>query len=171
MSDLTRSIIDPARLVQRYGQALLKDIKPSDFARKPGGVDMNTPAWNYGHLSIYPDRALFTLIGRPELAKPIAGHEEMFSAKSKCQDDPAGTIYPPMEVIVQRYTERYDAFLRVLEETPDSALVKPLPDDHAFKDRFSSVAGVMNFMLSAHIMSHLGQVSAWRRNFGLGPCM
>lgn len=171
MSDLTRSIVDPARLVMGYAHALLKDIKPADFARKPAGVDMNTPAWNYGHLSIYPDRALFKLIGRPELAKPVAQHEELFGAKSKCQDDPDRKIYPAMEAIVQRFNERCEAFLRVLEETPGSALVQPLPADHFFKDRFASVAGTLNFMLSAHPMSHLGQVSAWRRFFGLGSAM
>lgn len=171
MSDLTRSIVDSARFCMGFGQLLLKDIRPADFARKPAGVDMNSPAWNYGHLSIYPDRAMFALIGRSDLAQPIAKHEELFGAKSACQDDPKGTIYPAMEVIVKRWQERNEAFLRVLEESPEGELTRPLPDGHFFKGRMANVAGALNFLLSAHTMTHFGQVSAWRRSFGLGPCM
>jgi len=171
MPRLADLIVPPARLTLGYGQELVKDVKPDHFARKPEGVDTNHPAWVYGHLAVYPDKSLLPMLGRADAAEPSERFEELFHGTSKCQDDPEGAIYPSMEEITTRFFSRTEAVINALAETPDDVLAAPLPDDHFFKSRMDSFGDVINFMLLAHNMMHFGQISAWRRCMGLGPCM
>lgn len=152
-----------------YAGATLKGVSAKDFARMPDGITTNTPAFVFGHLSIYPDRML-EMIGRADLAKPNSKYEELFSAGRECRSDPDGTIYPPMEAIVTRFNERHQALLSALPETPDEVFARPNPLDR-MRERFPTIGAVAVFLLASHVMMHLGQVSAWRRCMGLAPCL
>ena len=163
------TIIPAARTSRGLGEALLKGIKPADFAREPKGVHTNHPAWVFGHLSIYPDWML-GMIGKPELAKPRDGFDKLFANPTESKDDPTGNIYPPMETITAHYFERMDAIIKAIAETDDAVFAQPNPSE-AMKDRFPTVGAMVNFMLGSHCMMHLGQVSAWRRIMGLGSAM
>ncbi|TVQ63358.1 MAG: DinB family protein [Phycisphaerales bacterium] len=169
MSTAIDCIVPGARITRDYAEALLKDIPPAQFARIPKGVHTNHPAWVYGHLSVYPDRVL-QFIGRPELAKPRADFDPLFENKTQPKDDPGQSIYPPMAEITGHYFDRTDAVIDALCSTPDSALDQPNPIEQ-MADRFPTVGAMTNFMLGAHSMMHLGQISTWRRVMGLGPCM
>lgn len=165
------TIVGPARVAVKYSEALMKDVKPQDFARHPKGVVTNHPAWVFGHLACYPDRAMLPLIGRTDLVEPHDDFLALFGARTECQDDPSGKIYPSMEAITTRYYKRTNAVIAVIAELSDDALAAPIPADHFLADRISNVGGVLNFMLTFHTMMHFGQISAWRRVMGLGPCM
>ena len=110
---MTRSlghvIADSLQLSLGYAERLLKDIPAQQFGRfaAPGGtlVESNHPAFTYGHLSLYGPRIL-THLGRPSLSVP-AGFEALFSKDAKCVDDPAGTIYPSMDVITKAFFDGY----------------------------------------------------------------
>ncbi len=164
-------IVPAARLTLGYAQQLVQDVKPDHFARQPDGVKTNHPAWVYGHLGTYPDRALLPLLGRADAAEPNERWGELFGHQSECRDDPDGAIYPSMEEITSRYFSRTEAVINALAETPDETLAAPLADDHPLKERLQTVGGACDFLLGGHSMMHLGQISAWRRCMGLGPCM
>lgn len=152
-----------------YAETLLKDVKAADFARKPKGIDTNHPAFVYGHLAIYPER-LFELMGRSDLAQPEPKFLELFAAGKPCVDDPAGTTYPAMDAIISRFRTRHESLLPVLAEQDDSVFDRPNPNER-MRDRFPTVALACTFLVSGHMMMHLGQMSAWRRCMGMPSAM
>lgn len=162
-------IVPAGRLSLMYADNLLKGIKAEDFARMPPGVKLNSPAFNYGHLSNYPDR-FFDMIGEKGLAQLNQNYLDWFSAGKECLDDPAGKIYPSMSEIVERFRSRYTVMLQWLEETPDEVLAaaNPSPNERIRK-LFPTLAAHANFVVGGHCQTHLGQVSAWRRVMGYGP--
>lgn len=170
MGLLASSIFVPlAKFSLNYADILLKGITHDRFARKPQGFDTNNPAFVYGHLAIYPER-VFDLIGRPELARPDQRFIDLFSAGKPCLDDPDARIYPAMDEIIARFRTRYEALLPVLAETSDEPFARINPNEK-MRDRFPTVGAAVNFLISGHMMIHLGQVSAWRRCMGLGSAM
>lgn len=169
MGVLSATLVPLCRVSLGFADATLKDIKASDFGRMPTGVKTNTPAFVFGHLATYPDR-VFEFIGRPELAKPDQRYVDLFSAGKECIDDPSGKVYPPMEQIVARFRERHQALLGALSEVSDETFAKPNPNEK-MKDRFPTLGIMVTFMMTSHIMMHMGQISTWRRCMGLGPCM
>jgi hypothetical protein len=153
-----------------YAQALLAGVTPEIFARCPEGQgEMNHPAFLYGHLALYPDRAL-PMMGRPELAQPREGYEELFGPRARNQDDPGGAIYPPMDEIVGYFTERHETLKAALARTGDEVMSSETPDEK-MRQTFPTVGSGVSFLIGGHLMMHLGQVSAWRRVMGLGPAM
>jgi len=152
-----------------YADRILTGITPEQFRRMPDGINTNSPAFNFGHLSIYPDR-LLALLGREDLVKADPKWEEMFNAKAVCKDDPNGTIYPPMEQIVARFKDRHNVLMEVIAETKDEVFAKPNPSE-ASASRFPTIGILVAFLLTSHIMMHMGQTSTWRRVMGLPPAM
>jgi hypothetical protein len=166
-------ILAPARLTRMYADNLLKDIKPGMFARlatsngKP--VQSNHPAFVFGHLSVYPVKVA-TLLGQTGAANPQK-FEELFKDGKPCLDDPEGTVYPGMEAILNHYRAGHDAAAAMVARASEADLVKPNPAEGRMKELFPTIGSAINFYLSGHPMSHLGQVSAWRRMVGIGPAM
>ncbi len=154
-------------LTMGYADRVASGIGADQFRRMPKGVNTNSPAFNYGHLAIYPER-LLPLLGRPELARPDEKWEEMFNAKAVCKDDPDGTVYPPMEQIMARFRDRYRVLLEVAAETGDERFARANPNEQTAA-RFPTIGALVTFLTSAHLMMHLGQISAWRRIMGMGP--
>lgn len=162
-------LVPLARFSLSYADLLLKDVRATDFAKKPKGIDTNHGAFVYGHLANYPDR-LCELVGQPHHAKPDQKFVDLFAAGKPCLDDADGTIYPAMEVIVSRFKSRHEAVLSVLAETPDEVFGRANPNER-MKERFPTIAIACNFLVSGHMMLHLGQMSAWRRCMGLASAM
>ncbi len=169
MGKISAALLPPARMAMGYADALLKDIRPQDFARFAKSVSANHPAFCYGHLAIYPDRFL-ELLGRADVARIDPVYNELFGAGKECKDDPAGTIYPPMEAIIARFKQRHEAALAILTETTDDELEKQNPSEQG-RTRLPTMANVAAFYFGPHVMMHLGQVSTWRRMMGLGSAM
>lgn len=171
---MTRSlgniIADSLQLSLNYGERLLKDVTPAQFARFacPGGqaIESNHPAFIYGHLSLYGPRIL-TQLGRTAPVIP-AGFEAVFSKDAKCTDDPTGTIYPAMGTVTQFFFDGYKAAAAALREVPDAALQQPNPLEGRMAELFPSLGSLQSFYCGGHLMMHLGQMSAWRRMAGLG---
>ena len=156
-------------------EAMLKDIKPEQFARKPrfGDTTVNTnhPAFVYGHLATYPARIAAALgLDLPATQMP-AHYADLFAAGKECQDDPEGKIYPPMQEITEKFFAAYRAVAAEVPNISDEALARPNPAEGRMKEMFPTIGALTNFLLTSHVMMHLGQVSAWRRCFGLGSAM
>lgn len=177
MSGTIGSIIAaPGRLTMSYGEAMLKGVEARQFARLALGKDgkpvqSNHPAWVFGHLGLYSARAM-ELIGKPVgvCAKP-AGWDDLFKNGTPCKDDPEGTIYPKMDQIAQHYLTGYRAVLEALPTVPDAVFQQPNPAEGRMKEMLPTLGAMVTFLVTAHPMSHFGQVSAWRRFMGLGSAM
>lgn len=158
-----------AKVSRGYAERITKGVTAEQFARKPKGVNANHPAWVLGHLSVYPDR-LLPMLGLATLAKPIeASYETLFDHKSECRDDPAGSIYPPMPALLDRYMSRHEVIINALPEIADGVFERP--NTFAMQDRFPTMGHLTTFMLVGHSMLHLGQLSTWRRCMGMGPAI
>lgn len=166
-------IADSLQLSLSYAERLLKDVPADKFARfaTPGGqlVESNHPAFVYGHLSLYGPRILDQL-GRGSATVTIPPRfMELFSKDAKCVDDPAGTLYPSMQEITERFSAGYKAASSVLREISDEALNQPNPLPAPMSERFPTLGSLQTFYCGGHLMMHLGQISAWRRMMGLPP--
>lgn len=175
MFPIAQSIIAPATMTLGYAEGMLKDIKPEQFGRHAvvNGqvIKSNHPAWVYGHLSIYNCR-MMQMLGLPEgvTANP-AGWEALFKNGTECLDDAGGKLYPAMSALTKHYIDGTRAVLAALGKATDAQLSAPNPSEGRMKEMLPTVGNVVVFLLTAHPMSHLGQVSTWRRCVGLGSAM
>jgi hypothetical protein len=164
-------IAESLRISLRYAESLADGISAADFgkmARVDGQlIDSNNPAWVYGHLSIYAPRIITELGCDAEEFQPDDQWNELFSPKSKCQDDPEGNLYPSKEVLVRRLLDSYQRAMEVLLQSDDSQFAAANANE-AMRNRFETVGGMHAFYCGGHFMIHMGQVSAWRRMMGLG---
>lgn len=172
MGQVGKVIAVTGNLSVAYGESLLKGISPAIFAREPNvngkQIVCNHPAWVYGHLAVYSSRSM-ELMGLPlgVTAKP-AGFDDLFKNGTVCKDDPSGTIYPAMEQITSHFLNGYRAVLAALPEVSNDVLARENPATGRFRDMCPTVGDAVCFFMTGHAMSHLGQVSTWRRCMGLG---
>lgn len=166
-------VISGGRFVLSYAELLAKGITPEIAARKPRfntTIDTNHPTFVFGHLAIYPARALDRLgVPSPSVVTP-PGFEDRFKAGVECTDDPSGTAYPAWPVVRDAFFTLTRAMLDVLPTVPDAKLLEPTPDPKA-RERFPTLGMLASFYTLGHAMMHLGQVSAWRRCFALPSAM
>lgn len=171
MGKIAPVIYDAAQMGMMYAERLLAGVTRENYARlaSPGGeaIQSNHAAFVLGHLCLYPSKVLTTL-GRPfgESAVPES-YEELFSPGAECRDDAGGTIYPPLEELVHHFQRGHRAALAALHDTEDSVLHAENPNGGRSRELFPTVGAAINFYLTSHVMTHLGQMSAWRRAIGL----
>jgi hypothetical protein len=178
MGQIGEMVAAAASRALRYGDAMTKGVTPEIAARKPTGyrdgksftIDTNHPAFVFGHLSLYPAR-LWTLRGLdPGPVTPASDWLELFKAGSPCKDDPGATIYPAWPAILARFREGYDIVIKELPKVSNEDFFRENADPRS-KEVFPSVGMALTFMFGSHLMVHFGQVSAWRRCFGLPSAM
>ncbi len=160
-----------------YADALLKTIPADQFSIMPvttapvGGAsvqgrDINSPAFNVGHLAIYPDLRVLPLIGREDLVRPLPFSADLFKAGAPCVGTPGA--YPSKEVLVETFMTRYRAAIDAVAQASGEQLAKENPMEGRMKEMFPTIGAAVNFLLVGHTQSHLGQISVWRRVMGLG---
>lgn len=153
-----------------YAERLKAGLEPATFARfaAPGGqiVQSNHPSFIYGHLSLYPARIVSEAGGN---ASPIVASDhfqKVYAASAQCEDDPDGTLYPPMDAVLSTFFDGHQAAIDQLRATGDDVFQQPNPLDR-MRERFPTLGSMHTFYAGAHMMMHLGQLSAWRRMMGL----
>lgn len=170
---LGNTIADSLSLSLTYGKRMLTGVTPLIFSKfaRPGNqlVESNHPAFVYGHLSLYAARIVEQLGGDASGIQPSEQFLAAFSKDAQCQDDPEGTIYPPMEEITEAFFKNYEAAMVALRAAPDEALQQSNPAGGRMTELFPTIGSMQAFYVGGHMMFHLGQVSAWRRMQGLGP--
>ena len=72
-----------------------------------------------------------------------------------------------MEVI-SFFRDSYRQSVAALRASSDSLLDQPNPNAGRMAELFPTLGSLHNFYCGGHIMSHLGQLSAWRRMERLG---
>lgn len=183
MGKSAEMIVSGAKMTLGYAERLLAGVEPHMFARKPtwgmGGkeIDCNHGAWIYGHLATYPPRMIAAMggaggvggAGKTGTPAVPGTFEPLFKNGTKCVDDPSGTIYPPMETIARVFMDGYRAAIAATEQMSDADLARPNTGPMA--ERLPTVGALVNFLLNNHVMSHIGQMSTWRRAMGLPGVM
>lgn len=176
MGQMTTCIASGGKRARAYAERMLKDVPAERFARKPlvrtpegeRTIETNHPAFIYGHLALYPARILAWLGEDVAPAAVPDAWEPLFAANAPCRDDPTGTIYPPMEQITSAFFRGYDALLAALPGVDDAKLAAPTPDER-YREYFPTLGEALVVLVANHVSMHMGQVSVWRRCFGLGP--
>ncbi len=157
-------IVPGAELLLRYAEQLVTSAPADSFARMPM-KDVNSAAFNIGHLSTYGDRVC-AMLGRNDLITPMPYSVDLFKAGAPCLDQPG--LYPEKDVLVATFFERQRRAIEAFRGTTDAALAAENPAEGRFKEMFPTVGGAVAFLLGGHVAMHLGQVSTWRRVMGLG---
>lgn len=166
-------IADAASMGPRYAARLLEGIPEDRFARlaSPGSepIQANHPAFVVGHLCLYPVKVLEALGVDPQPAAPPAGYEELFSKNATCTDDPQGDIYPSKDELIACFETTYTAAIAGLRNATDDLLGQENPNDTPMKAICKTLGSQLAFYMTGHVMTHLGQLSTWRRMEGLPP--
>lgn len=176
MQTLTKSIgpliADSGKISLAYAQRLIAGISPAQFgcfAKSDGGeVISNHPAFIYGHLSLYACRIVEQLGKDASAIKPSDSYVQLFSHTATCVNDAEGSLYPPMEELVERVMTSYQAAIDALLDSEDTLFLVPNANE-AMRSKFATNGSMHAFYIGGHFMYHMGQVSAWRRMMGLGP--
>lgn len=173
MSAIGKMTAQTARMGMRYAKRLTVGIDPKRaccFAQAGGeSVKANHPAFILGHLCLYPLKVVEHLGGDVSAVTPPAGYEALFSKTAQCQDDPTATLYPPFDEICRFFEMSYDIALDAIQNATDEELLAPNPVDTPMRDLLPTLGSMLSFYLNGHVMTHLGQLSTWRRIEGLPP--
>ena len=173
MGQVGALIADAATVGMRHAKRILESIPAERFARmaSPGGqlVHANHPAFNVGHLTLYPVKVLELLGVDSAPATPPTNYPALFSKDAQCIDDSDGTIYPAKAELLDVMFRSYDAALAALRSCDDAQLLAPNPVDTPIKGICPTLGSMLAFYVTGHVMGHLGQLSTWRRMEGLAP--
>ena len=158
-------IIPGARMSLGYLMSLTKDV-PADRWADCAVETMNSPAFLFGHLAIYPNRVLANFIDRPDLVVECPFNEEAVVQGAECLPD--ASLYASMEVVVPFLQERYETVIDAVAGVAPEQWAAENPVEGRFREMLPTVGAAVSFMLNNHVMMHAGQVSHWRRAIGLG---
>lgn len=168
-----QTIADSLSLSLQYARRMLVGITPDQFGRlaRFGDrvIDSNHAAFVYGHLGLYGSRIVEQLGGEITGITPPESFTAAFSKEAQCVDDPLGAIYPSMDEVTRVFFQGYEAGLTALQTAPDEIFQRPNPGQGRIVELFPTLGSMHTFYCGGHIMMHLGQVSSWRRMWGLPP--
>ena len=159
-------IVTSLEKVTGYARSLLSDIDPETFGHMPM-PGFNHPAFNYGHLALYPNR-WFGFLGREDAIIELPFESDPYEQGAECVEQDGR--YASMKVLTDAFFATHERALEILPTVDPAALERELPEG-PYRDFFGQVGSAVTFMTCSHTMMHLGQVSMWRRAMGLGSCM
>lgn len=147
------------RFMMHYLTRLVQDVPDERLAEQPT-PGVNNPAWLLGHLAVVPDYGL-PLIGGGKLC-PDDWHRT-FAPGTTPQSE--RTLYPSKADLLAAIERGYQALCEhSLQATPEQ-LAAPQPV--AFLQTWMpTVNDILMHLLTTHFATHLGQLSAWRRQAG-----
>ena len=146
-----------------YADSLTNDLSAEQFLLQPmDGV--NNPAWVIGHLANTADN----LIGMIGGEKILDGSWKVkFGGGSSVSSNPED--YPSKEELLNAL-RRTNAKLRELSLTATSEILNAENPVARLKSAGMTTLGdLLGFVLTGHVGTHLGQLSAFRRMVGLPP--
>jgi len=171
MGQIGAMVADASGVGLRYGKRLVDSIPEERFARmsSPGGqlITANHPAFNMGHLTLYPSRVLEMLGVEATPALPPTHYSGLFSKDAVCVDDDQGHKYPGKLELMEVFYRTYEVALAALRASDDAQLLAPNPVDTPLKNVCPTLGSLLAFYMIGHVTSHLGQLSTWRRMEGM----
>lgn len=154
------TLLQLADFQSRYLSALLRGIDDGDLTQQPGRI-VNHPAWQLGHLAHVADAGVRLLGGESRVDGEWSHRFQPGSTPTADRAD-----YPSKAELVAFLEDRRDTFVRQLSRVGDDELARPHAIE-AFRDTFTTLWEVVNFLMLTHESTHLGQLAAWRRAHGL----
>ena len=136
-------------------------------------IHCNHPKFVFGHLAIYPQKIMRALGVEPGQASVPDVYSELFEAGVECRHDPENTIYPAFGEILEHFKRSHQAVQEHIATLDDQTLGSTIEGEgnERAAEFFGTCDAMGLFMLHDHFMFHLGQLSTWRRCFGLGSAM
>ena len=173
MGQFGKIIADAAVLGPRYANRLCKDIPAEIFGSlaktSDGTIDSNHPAFVIGHLCLYPAKVLELLKLPNDSIRASDHYQKLFSKDAKCVDDSVCQLYPGKEELMGTFDRAYQTAFEALHQIDDQLLLSENPVDSPIKTFVPTLGALVGFYLGGHVMSHCGQISAWRRILKLPP--
>jgi hypothetical protein len=170
--NLSESITPSARQALKYAERLLAGIPHPSSARFPivqgTTITINHPVFTFGHLSIYPVQLARLSDIDPTPCEVPEKYFDLFKIGTPCLDDPSGDVYPNLSEVTEKFFVGMEYFLGKVPTLSDEVLHRPL-EDAGRRERFGTLGPFIAYILTAHPMTHLGQLSSWRRCYGLPP--
>lgn len=155
--------------------ALAKGVTQEFASSKPTKdgqeIDCNHATFIFGHLSIYPQMIMAAFNAEPGDAAVPTNYSELFMHGVECKHDPDSTIYPSFDEVFANFNKAHAAVRAHIASLDDDALNQPITFNERLAEVFGDCDKMTIFMLHDHYMFHLGQLSTWRRFFGLGHAM
>jgi hypothetical protein len=148
---------------QHYLHKLTADLTDEHLAQPTAGV--NPPVWLLGHLCVGTDFALMLLGGRRKALCPPDWHRD-FSPGSPAI--PERRPLPTKAELLTAYDRGHAAVAEAVRTATPEQLDKPHGVDMPqLKTHVPTVGDLIAHLLTTHEATHLGQLSAWRRQAGL----
>ena len=146
-----------------YAEGLLKDID-ADGAFKlmcEGGVH---PAWSVGHLAMVAGNILKLAGGEPGF--DLDQYKALFGGGTKAEPD--ASKYPAWAQIVSTWKTAREQAAEAALKISDEQLAGPNPNEF-LREGLPTLHDFLSFVLTAHEMMHISQLSSWRRIQGHPP--
>ena len=142
-----------------YLKKLVADIPDERMAEQPHGI-VNHPAWTLGHLAISYDYVAKCL-GLPlELLRWHPKHAPGTTP------DPDRTKYPSKVEFIEKLEHNAARVIPAVRTADPAKLTGPQPVEF-LQPHVQTISHLVSHLLTTHIMTHAGQLSAWRRAAGM----
>ena len=141
-------------------EGLVKDLTDEQMVSQPNGV-VNHPAWTLRHLASSSNF----------LAKTL-GLESTIPAEWDAPSPdgvPSGNAsdYPSKADLLAALKAQHERVAAAVSNADAELFAKDSAEE--MRSYFPKVGDLVDYMLTAHEGTHIGQISAWRRAMGLKP--
>ena len=76
--------------------------------------------------------------------------------------------YPSKAELLAELTAQHERVAEALASADPALFAKEFPDE-GMRKYFPRIGDALDYMLTAHEATHIGQLAAWRRAMGLAP--
>ena len=151
------------RLNAEYADKLTADLTEDQKVAQPA-PGMNHPGWLLSHLNLYLPMAIAVARGQTPPDPRETPDSRRYGYGSEVSPDPSA--YAPLADLRRAFADGHVEAEAALRSATLDALSAPPPVER-WRERFGTVAEMLNYQLVRHETLHLGQLSAWRRAMGL----
>ncbi len=155
------SLAGSIRFLKTMANSLVSDIDADRFSDSCD-TTINHPAFVLGHCAYYDGYCMQMLGSDIELSD---SHTDLYQHGAECLHMHDG--YGDKDAAIAHFMDRLETAAGFVEGLDDSVFERST-EGTFFEGRMPNLAAVANFMMVAHVMFHLGQVSGWRRVAGYG---
>ena len=141
-------------------EGLVKDLTDEQMVSQPNGV-VNHPAWTLRHLA-----------SSSNFVAKALGLESTTPAEWDAPSPdgvPSGdtSAYPSKAELLGHLKAQHERVAEAVTKADAGLFAKDCSED--MRSYFPKVGDLVDYMLTAHEGTHIGQISAWRRAMGLSP--
>jgi hypothetical protein len=149
------------RFMLDYLEKVTAVMTPDDLRTTSGG--MNPPGWILGHLAVVADLA-GPMLQLPRKC-PAKWHKAFGPTTSPGTELPEQTATEWMAAI----RSGYEAILDALPNANEAVMAEPHGSALLAGTAVQTRGQLLTHLLTTHLATHVGQLSAWRRNQGHAP--